>query len=115
MRFQPLKNGKVEVRWEQAGVPYHRECTTPDVSRTTFPAWPARDVANDPSLLAALTEAMQIPSGDTGRLAPNCIQLRGKQGDIIATAGIGGQKGLPLFRTVNRRRELTETRMMHCE
>jgi len=32
---------KVDVRWEQAGVPYHRECTAPDVSRTTFPAWPA--------------------------------------------------------------------------
>ena len=35
----------------------------------------------------ALDEAMKIPTGSTGRLSPTWIQLRGKQGEFVATDG----------------------------
>jgi hypothetical protein len=87
VRLQPIKNVKVELHWEQAGAPCVREYAVPDTRHSPFPAWPSRDTANDPSLLAALDEAMQIPTGSIGRLSLSRIQLRGKEGDIVATDG----------------------------
>jgi hypothetical protein len=84
---QSTDKGKVELRWEQNGVPYQREYASCKASEAPFPAWPARDSANDPSLLEALDEAMQIPTGSSGRLSLTCIQRRGKQGDVVATDG----------------------------
>lgn len=87
VQLQSLKNGKIELRWEQSGVPYQRDYAPHEASRASIPAWPVHDVANDPSLLAALDEAMQIPTGNSGRLSLTHVQLRGKHGDIVATDG----------------------------
>lgn len=87
VQLERQANGNVELRWEQNGIPCQRDFASPKASEIPFPAWPARDSANDPSLLAALDEAMQIPTGNTGRLSLTCIQLRGKQGDVVATDG----------------------------
>lgn len=87
VQLQVRNNGHVEVRWEHAGIPQVRDYSQRDSPIKSFPAWPKRDSANNPSLLKALEEAMQIPSGDSGRLALNCIQLRGDKGDVVATDG----------------------------
>jgi hypothetical protein len=87
VQLQRREGGKVELRWEQNGDSYQREYVSPKTLEQPFPAWSARDSANDPSLLAALDEAMQIPTGNSGRLSLTCIQLRGKQGDVVATDG----------------------------
>jgi len=87
VQLQALHNGHVEVRWEKGGIPQVRNYPKRESPTTPFPAWPKRDSANDPSLLQALEEAMQIPTGESGRLALNCIQLRGGKGDVVATDG----------------------------
>ncbi len=87
VQIERAKAGKVELRWDHVGVPCHREYTLNDASQKPFPPWPSRDSANDPSLLDALDEAMQIPTGGSGRLSLMCIQLRGKQGEVVATDG----------------------------
>ena len=87
VQLERTKAGKVELRWDQAGVPCHREYASNEAAQKPFPAWPSRDSANDPSLLDALDEAMQIPTGGSGRLSLTCIQLRGKQGEVVATDG----------------------------
>lgn len=86
VEFQSAADGKVEVRWEQSGVPYHRTYSSRETPATRFPTWPRRDTANDPSLLTVLAAAMEIPVNATGRLALQCIQLRG-QGDVVAIDG----------------------------
>ena len=45
---QRAKGDKVEVAWEQAGVPFRREYSVREP--LPFPAWPGRDVANEPSM-----------------------------------------------------------------
>jgi hypothetical protein len=87
VQLQALPNGHVEVRWDQAGIPQVRNYPKRESPTAPFPAWPKRDSANDPSLLQALEVAMQIPTGDSGRLALNCIQMRGGKGDVVATDG----------------------------
>jgi hypothetical protein len=87
VRFTPRPKGRVDVCWEDAGVPCQREYVPRESSPLPFPAWPGRDSANEPSLLAALADAMEIPTGDPGRLSLTCVQLRGRQGDVVATDG----------------------------
>lgn len=86
VEFKPNKNDKVEIHWEQAGVSQCRECPLRALPQS-YPDWPNRDVTNDPNLVGALSNAMQIPTGGAGRLALTQVQLRGKQGDIVATDG----------------------------
>jgi len=81
------KNGSVEICWDHHGVPYRREYPSRDEPQVTFPNWPKNHIANDPSLLKALDDAMQIPTGGAGRLSLTSVQLRGHQGDIVATDG----------------------------
>ncbi len=87
VQLQVLSNGHVEVRWDHASIPQVRDFPQRESPTTPFPAWPKRDSANNPSLLKALDDAMQIPTGDSGRLALTCIQLRGDKGDVVATDG----------------------------
>jgi hypothetical protein len=87
VQLQALPNGHAEVCWDQTGIPQVRNYPKRESPTTPFPAWPKRDSTNDASLLQALEVAMQIPTGDSGRLALNCIQLRGGKGDVVATDG----------------------------
>lgn len=86
VEFKLSKNDKVEIHWEQSGVPHCREHPLREFP-ASYPDWPNRDVANDPTLVGALSSAMQIPTGGAGRLSLTHVQLRGKQGDVVATDG----------------------------
>lgn len=87
VQIQSASAGKIRLGWERGGIPFQREYQSPAVTEPSFPARPARDLANSPSLLRALGEAMQIPTGSSSRFALSLIQLRGQQGDIVATDG----------------------------
>jgi hypothetical protein len=77
---------KDNVLIHAAGIPHGREVPL-RTSTAPFPTWPNRDVANNPSLLEALANAMEIPTGGARRLSLAHIQMRGKQGDLVATDG----------------------------
>lgn len=87
LEFQPAKAGKIEVRWEQAGTPHRREYASRETPDRPFPIWPSHDSVNDPRLLESLVEAMEIPTGAPALKSMQCLQLRGKQGDVVATDG----------------------------
>jgi hypothetical protein len=87
VQFEPLKNGSVQVRWEHAGAPHQREYSQRELTSNSFPAWPKRGSANEPSLIEALDHAMQSAGDSSPRLALNSIRLRGTQGDIVGTDG----------------------------
>jgi hypothetical protein len=87
VHFQPLENGSILVRWEHAGAPHHREYSPRESTPNSFPAWPGRGGANEPSLVDALDQAMLTAGDSSPRLALNSIQLRGTQGDIVGTDG----------------------------
>src|SRR5262249_61347485 len=55
---RPLPGGRVEARWEPAGVPQAREYDAVQAAPPPFPAWPAQAATNGPGLLAALGQAM---------------------------------------------------------
>src|SRR6516225_7299089 len=54
---RPLPGGRVEARWEQAGVPHAREYDPGKAVPPRVPEWQAEAAANGPELLAALGEA----------------------------------------------------------
>jgi hypothetical protein len=87
VQLKTLTNGHVEVRWEHAAIPQVRNYPKRESPTRSFPNWPQRDSTNAPPLLKALEEAMLIPCANSGRLALNCIQLRGDKGDVVATDG----------------------------
>jgi hypothetical protein len=74
--------------WDDHGIPQTRTYTVPDVA--TLPALPHPPdyfVAAPPGLLAALKEAVATTDETAVRYAIDCVQLRGKSGQMVATDG----------------------------
>ena len=79
-------NSKVEVRWQDAGVPRVVEYEAGN-SIPEFPQAPARFTHQDVGLLKAFDDAMKSAAQDVVRFALNKIQIRGSSGTISATDG----------------------------
>lgn len=74
--------------WQEAGVPRQVEFNTGDASELPRPPGPGRDsVSQDGSFLRALGEAARTASHETSRYAMSHIQMRGKEGALVATDG----------------------------
>jgi hypothetical protein len=84
---RPLPGGRVEARWEQAGVPHAREYDPGKAAPPPFPEWPEGATAKCPELLAALDQAMRTADNCTGRYALSHVLLRGGKGEVVATDG----------------------------
>ena len=84
---RPLPGGRVEGRWEQAGVPHARDYDPGKAAPSPFPEWPEGATANGPELLAALDQAMRTADNSTGRYALSHVLLRGGKGEVVATDG----------------------------
>jgi hypothetical protein len=84
---RPLPGGRVEARWEQAGVPHARDYDPGKAAPPPFPEWPEGATANGPELLAALDQAMRTADSCTGRYALSRVLLRGGKGEVVATDG----------------------------
>jgi hypothetical protein len=84
---RPLPGGRVEARWEQAGVPHARDYDPGKAAPTPFPEWPNGATPNGPELLAAIGEAMRTADNCTGRYALSHVLLRGGKGEVVATDG----------------------------
>jgi hypothetical protein len=78
--------GKVTASWADKRVPMVVEYL-PDVpvEPPDFPTPPAESTVNEPSLWTALREAADTSESGRIRFALDCLQLRGQQGQIIAT------------------------------
>ncbi len=80
--------GKVTACWQDAGVPQAKEYDAPDLAKLPEnPPSPVSFTANDPGLLAALTEAVRTATPEPIRFHTHRVQLRGKSGVIVATDG----------------------------
>ncbi|MCY2990611.1 MAG: hypothetical protein NTY19_22440 [Planctomycetota bacterium] len=78
--------GKVTASWTDKRVPMVVEYLpdAPD-ELPDFPAPPAESTVNEPCLWTALREAADTTESGRIRFALDCLQLRGQQGQIIAT------------------------------
>lgn len=78
----------IEARWEDGKIP---KCKTYGIdksaTRPTIPNVPWRDKIEIPGVLQALARARHCISDQHPRYSTHRIQLRGKQGEIIATDG----------------------------
>jgi hypothetical protein len=85
--LKPALNGHVAVAWAGGSAAPGKLFPAEGLEVPDFPAWPEANAANGPELLAALDRAAQVTSRDSGRLALQRIQLRGRKGDVVATDG----------------------------
>jgi hypothetical protein len=80
------RSSDIVLRWEDRSVPrsiiVESQPNGPDA-----PALPTRFAANPPRLLVALKDAMETTEQDPRRYALHCVQLRGRDGGLIATDG----------------------------
>ena len=81
-----VRGSDIVLRWEDRSVPrsiiVESQPTGPDA-----PALPTQFATNPPQLLTALKDAMETTEEDPRRYALNCVQLRGRDGSLIATDG----------------------------
>ncbi|MFM9959786.1 MAG: hypothetical protein ACKV2Q_01005 [Planctomycetaceae bacterium] len=76
----------VVLRWEDRSIP--RSIIVESQSTlAAAPALPTQFASNPPRLLTALKDAMETTEQDARRYAINCVQLRGRDGGLVATDG----------------------------
>lgn len=90
--------GKGRASWSDGGVPrvVEFETVTPESVRP-FPETPKRFTAMPAHLLQALDGAARTTARESGRLALSRVQLRGRNGEVVATDGrqLLVQRGFP--------------------
>jgi hypothetical protein len=91
--------GKGRARWNDRGTPraIEFETVTPN-SVPGLPALPGRFAALPPTFLEALAEAGRVTAKEGVRFALTRVQMRGRQGEVVATDGrqMLLQRGFPL-------------------
>jgi hypothetical protein len=86
--LEPAAPERTIARWHDAGIPQLKEYDVTElVKLAPFPDAPATFTTVPTGLLAALEEACRTAAEDSTRYALNCIQLRGRAGQIAATDG----------------------------
>ncbi len=82
-------SGKVLASWTDRGIPQMIQYEAPRDHNTsgTIPPLPKIFESNPPELLTALQDAVTITPRERIRYALDCLQLRGKDGKIVATDG----------------------------
>ena len=87
VRFE-INQGNVIACWQDKAVPQIKQYVPSDHSKIPeMPAVPTRMDSQPIELLRALRDASEIAGTDVTRYAVNCIQLRGKLGQVISTDG----------------------------
>jgi len=81
------KGGKVMAQWTDGSVPQLLEYESVDGKKHRFPPMPKEPSTNDSRLLDALRDAMGTTDPASARYSLGCVQLRGSNGDVIATDG----------------------------
>jgi hypothetical protein len=86
--FESIAPDRTLVRWDDRGIPQHREHTVPEpASLPTFPDLPASFESVPASLLDALAEAGRVTSEDNTRYDLRNIQFHARTTELIATDG----------------------------
>jgi hypothetical protein len=82
-------SGKVSASWTDKQVPIVLEfdAEAPTDKTPTFPPLPSAFATNEPDLWPALREAAATTDSSSVRYALGCIQLRGSEGQVVATDG----------------------------
>ncbi len=79
---------QVAARWTENGVPQYRLYDEASVKPPqSFPALPKQFTENPPGMLKQLDDACQTCADESIRFALRNLQLRNKQGQIVATDG----------------------------
>jgi hypothetical protein len=79
---------KIVVRWAASGIPQRRLYDEATIQPSVvFPALPGQFAENPPGTLKQLDDACQNCADESIRFALTNLQLRGKQGQIVATDG----------------------------
>ncbi len=76
----------VVLRWEDRSIP-RSIIVEPQPTLGAAPALPTQFASNPPRLFTALKDAMETTEQDARRYAINCVQLRGRDGGLVATDG----------------------------
>ena len=85
VRLQRHDEETLLASWSEDGVSRVRQYEIGTPEECDAPLTPESLRSNDPSLLAALREAMETVDADATRYATNCVQLDGEQGRAAAT------------------------------
>jgi len=87
LRMEANANGVVAT-WMEKAVPQIRKYATVDSDKVPqMPAFPTRMERQQVELLGALRDASETAGTDVVRYAVNCLQLRGKTGQVVSTDG----------------------------
>jgi hypothetical protein len=79
---------KIVARWDASGIPQRRLYDEATIKPSVvFPALPEQFAENPPGTLKQLDDACQTCADESIRFALTNLQLRGKQGQIVATDG----------------------------
>ena len=79
-------DNNVVLRWEDRSIP-RSIIVEPQPNLAAAPALSTQFASNPPRLLTALKDAMETTEQDARRYAINCVQLRGRDGGLVATDG----------------------------
>ena len=86
--LEAMADKKVIVRWAANGIPQRRRYDEATIKPSVvFPALPEQFAENPPGTLKQLDDACQTCAEESIRFALTNLQLRGKQGQIVATDG----------------------------
>jgi len=86
--LETVADKKVEARWATSGIPQRRLYDEATIKpATVFPALPEQFAENPPGTLKQLDDACQTCADESIRFALTNLQLRSKQGQIVATDG----------------------------
>src|SRR5579864_5925903 len=83
--FEVSDERQTVVRWVDRGIPQVKEYTVTEPLE--FPQQPATFETFSAELLDALAAAREVSTENSPRYALNCIQLRGRASEIVATDG----------------------------
>ena len=86
--LEAIAPDQTRVRWDDSGIPQTRTYEVADIgSSPELPELPTSFHTAPPELLVALKEAVATADHHATRYALDCIQLRGRQGQVVATDG----------------------------
>jgi hypothetical protein len=88
VEFEAVEPDKTVVRWQERGLPRTKQYDVRALSFIgPFPATAADWTPSSADLLRALDEASKACCGDTPHYALDCVQLRGRVHEVVATDG----------------------------
>jgi hypothetical protein len=88
VQLKRASSTETQMSWLDAGVPQQRTYAGIDPENlTSFPCPPEQFCCPGAGFLDAIKQAVQTASQQSIRYALNCLQLRGKAGEVVATDG----------------------------